>query len=143
MALFREWHSRNLFLDSTNTFDDYWTEFQRALNNARVPLSETPLTLAIQRATMEPPPPEAALYTDAQKRLLISICWQLQLLTAPKPFFITCRDAAEAVGTDHTTTSRWMLAFCEQRTGFLERTSIGRYAHKDASEYLFRRIGAS
>lgn len=138
LAILDQWHSRNQHLRAGVSREEYLAEFLRGLTNAKIPLSETPLSLAASLIESEPFPPEASRYSDVKVKRLVSLCWQLQRLTAPGPFFLTCRDAGKIVGIEYTTAYRWLIAFCEPRTGFLQLKKRGSQLTREGNEYAFR-----
>ena len=69
------------------------------------------LDLAVKNARNNPPPPEAAKFQDDQITLLISVLRELQLLHGNKPFFLSCRKAAELLEVkSYKTMNRRLIA---------------------------------
>lgn len=139
-GIFDDWLRKNQHLDPNQSRDEYFAEFMDACSHARIPLSQRTLDYAIAAAKAETLPPEASGYSDPRFRLLIAVCWQLQLITTPRPFFLTARDASAFLAVDAKTAHRWLSSFCEPRTGFLTKTKIGKMVTREANEYIFRRI---
>jgi hypothetical protein len=139
MEIFNQWYAQALptgFLRPDQTRTEYLLEFM-ASNNVKTPLgADGPLKAAVERAKASPEPREAAQFGDcAAVRLLVSICYQLQLACGDEPFFLSSRKAAEYLGMSHTTCSQWLAGLCSLK--ILNLVSKGSQKENKASRYRY------
>jgi hypothetical protein len=97
------------------------------------------LQAALRRAKEAPIPEVAHRYKMPAKRLLVALCRELQHERGERPFFLACRDAADALGlkgaVPHVTAWRWLREFCT--VGILQQTQSGSQAGGRANEYRY------
>lgn len=95
----------------TGDLDEYFLELLANYTRVRFPLgSGNPIREAFKRAQSNPFPPEADVVTSPAARLLIALCYQLQLAAGDEPFFISTRDLGKLFGKCWKTMSNWMNA---------------------------------
>jgi hypothetical protein len=86
-----------------------------------------------------PQPPEADQFKSPQIRMLISLCRELQRERGDTPFYLSCRDAAAALGLHgnrpHVAAWRWLRMLCH--VGVLRRGAIGSMKDRKANEYRY------
>jgi hypothetical protein len=137
--LVRQWHAAALPTIGTKDFDETWQDFQAAWVRIRTPAGPGSLAAAWQRAISVPQPPEAEQFGSAQIRLLVSLCRELQRERGDAPFYLSCRDAAAALGVHgnrpHVAAWRWLRMLCH--VGVLERGNIGSMKDRKANEYRY------
>ena len=113
--VFNEWHGQALpFLRKELTRDDYMIQFMNAYQSVKIPLGEDGVKMAWQRAQENPLPPEAIKhFEDADKRLLVALCRELQIIHGQQPFFLSARTAQELFKLEsHIEPARWLRSFC-------------------------------
>jgi hypothetical protein len=74
--------------------------FMDAYQKAKTALGSNVIENALLRidSNTNPPPEECARYESPKLKRLVRLCYELQQITAPKPFFLGVRDAARAIG---------------------------------------------
>jgi len=113
--VFTEWHGQALpFLRKEQTRDDYLIQFMNAYQSAKIPLGEDGVKMAWKRAQENPLPPEAINhFEDADKRLLVALCRELQIIHGQQPFFLSARTVQQLFGLKcHIEPARWLRSFC-------------------------------
>lgn len=90
-------------------------------------------------------PPSYSWITEPKRRLLVAVCWEIWLTTKPSAFFLTCRDAAKAVGIpvkpppakddSFVIANRWLTSLC--RNEVLRVTEAGDRTKRKATRYVF------
>jgi hypothetical protein len=97
---FMEWHRHALpFLRKELSRDDYKIQFMNAYQSAKIPLGEDGVKMAWKRAQENPLPPEAINhFEDADKRLLVALCRELQIIHGQQPFFLSARTVPQLLG---------------------------------------------
>jgi hypothetical protein len=127
LDVFNQWYERSLpFLRQGQTRDDYMTEFMTARKKAKHPLaSKADLINEIWNlAQTQPLPPEAKLFENRERQLLVALCYQLQLKNGSEPFHLSSRVCQRLLGhSDHNKASDWLLAF--QAMGIIELATKG------------------
>jgi hypothetical protein len=108
--LVRRWYDAARPLIHTQDFDVNWGEFAAGWPRIRHAHGDSPLYEAMRRADASDPPPCAAAYEKLALRRLVGLCRELQRSAGDNPFFISGRKAAEMVGVDPGTASRWLHA---------------------------------
>jgi hypothetical protein len=106
----KHWHTKSRPHIGTPDFATTWGDFVHAWPRVHTPEGSDALREALAAAEAAPSPTWAAEY-DAPCRLLASLCRELQRRAGPSPFFLSCGKAAECVGIDKGTASRWLAAF--------------------------------
>ena len=113
--VFTEWHRQALpFLRNELTRDDYLIQFMNAYQSAKIPLGKDGVKMAWKRAQENPLPPEAINhFEDADKRLLVALCRELQIIHGQQPFFLSARKVQELFKLEsHIEPARWLRSFC-------------------------------
>jgi hypothetical protein len=128
---FEQWYAlAKPFLRLDQTKDQYFMEFIAACRDAKHPLEDSNLTAAWKLAQEQPPPPEAMQFEDPQLRLLVALCYQLQVLAGNAPFYLASRTVQKLFGhPTHTTAWTWLRALVA--LGILDPVNKGN-AHKAA-----------
>jgi hypothetical protein len=85
-----------------------------AYQSAKIPLGEDGIKMAWKRAQENPLPPEASShFEDADKRLLVALCRELQIIHGQQPFFLSARMVQELFKLEsHIEPARWLRSFC-------------------------------
>lgn len=134
--VFTEWHRHALpFLRKELTRDDYKIQFMNAYQSAKIPLGEDGVKMAWQRAQENPLPPEAINhFEDADKRLLVALCRELQIIHGQQPFFLSARTVQQLFRLKcHIEPARWLRSFCVLKIlDEVEKGKVGK-----ASRYRF------
>jgi hypothetical protein len=142
MNVFEQWYANAKptdCLDEAQAKDDYMTEFMDACRLAKHPLGGTTLVEAWHRATSNPPPPEAMIFESPDKRNLVALCRELQILAKEEPFFLSCRVAAQLLKHDtHSTAATWLGAF--QTLKLIQEVKKGSATGRQASEYRYLKV---
>lgn len=103
------WWERALPHIKTKDFETTWIDFAISWRNVRYPAGQGGRQAAAAAAAAPPLPAAAVAYARQEVRQLVALCRQLQLLRGDQPFFLGCRDAAEAIGCDDPGTAwRWL-----------------------------------
>jgi hypothetical protein len=113
--VFNEWHGLAMpFLRKELTRDDYLIQFMNAYQSAKIPLGEDGVKMAWKRAQENPLPPEAiSHFEDADKRLLVALCRELQIIHGQQPFFLSARTVQQLFRLEsHIEPARWLRSFC-------------------------------
>jgi hypothetical protein len=97
----------------SHSFEDYFMEFLSCYKDVRFPMGTgDTLKEALERARANPnPPPECALVSDPQKKLLIGLCYELQRQAGNEPFFVSARDCEKLLGQPWRTCAYWLNGF--------------------------------
>jgi len=136
----RQWHACALPNIRTKEFDETYADFRDAWERVKWPAGVGSLQAALTRAKSLPIPPEAGQFRH-EKRLLVALCYQLQCERGVRPFFLSCRDAAQALDLEgrepHVTAWRWLENLCNPRVGILQKVSSGTWSRRKANEYLY------
>jgi hypothetical protein len=122
------------------SFDEVWLQFLDAWPKAMYPKGML-LPTALDRARADTPP-EAEGYNNPRVKLLVSICYQLQLIQGNKPFWLSTYDAGRIVGRTQNWGSKMLSGLV--RAGVLELIKQGkgnqasrfRYISRDKKEQL-------
>ena len=107
---FNQWYSRSVkFLDSEKTKFEYETKFSNEYEHAKTAFGNEAIKRAWQLANEEPPPDDAYEFENPKFRLLVALCWQLQVIAGDKPFYLSCRTVQELLGLgSHSTAAEWL-----------------------------------
>jgi Bifunctional DNA primase/polymerase, N-terminal len=136
--VFSRWFKRAIeFLRPEHTRDDYMTQFMNAYASAKVPLGEGVISQAWKLAQENPLPPEALEnFEDGEKRLLVGLCRELQIIAGQEPFYLSARTVQQLLKQDgHATAARWLRSFCVLQ--ILKETEKG--SGVKASRYRYTR----
>jgi hypothetical protein len=113
--VFTEWHGQALpFLRKEKTRDDYMIQFMNAYKSAKIPLGEDGVKMAWKRVQENPLPPEAiGHFEDDNKRRLVALCRELQIIHGQQPFFLSARTVQQLFKMEsHIEPARWLRSFC-------------------------------
>lgn len=112
LDVFNKWYSRSTSnLRPELSKNDYMIEFLNATKKAKRPLGGNAVDEAWSLAQSEPPPPEASMFEDKEKQLLVALCYQLQIQNGSNPFFLSSRVCQRLLGLkDHFIAGKWLDA---------------------------------
>jgi hypothetical protein len=133
------WNLAKPLLPQDADFDESRLDFLDTFAKTKAPLGANPLQEAIRRADSSPLPQEAARYASPKLRLLVAICYQLQLLQGDSAFFLGFRDAAKILGIKNLFQAGAKLNGLV-RDGILIEVAKGSPESRRASRYRFKRI---
>lgn len=102
---------------------DCYAELLRCYPRVLVPAGQTRLEVAGQLAKTEPLPVDALRYPTPRAQRLVALCYWLHSLAFPKPWFLSCRSAARAVGGSHMAASSLLGTLV--RDGVLTKEQAG------------------
>ena len=130
------WSTAKPQLPPDADFDEWRFAFEDAFAKARAPLGANPLQAAIRRASLLPPPPQAARYTSPKLKRLVAVCYHLQILAGDSPFFLSVRDAARLTETKQLHAASALLGGLV-RDGVLIQVSKGTPGGRRATRFRF------
>lgn len=113
--VFSRWYNvATEFLRPELTRDEYMTQFLNAYASAKVPLGEGVIAQAWKSAQEKPLPPEAVKnFEDGEKRLVVALCRELQIIAGQEPFYLAARTVQRLLKQDgHATAARWLRSLC-------------------------------
>lgn len=116
----------------TKDWDESWSDFLHAWDNVKTPFGES-MQAALETARKSPIPSCAVHFEAEPTRLLVRICRELQRRNNGNPFFLDCRNAGEAIGTNKDSAMKRLRLLV--KTGVLIRIKKGHTGR--ASEYLY------
>jgi hypothetical protein len=103
----RRWFDAALPAITTRDFDVTWGEFSTAWGRVRWGIGDGPIMEATRRAATAEPPACAAGY-GPNLRMLVAILRELQRASGDSPIFLSGAKAAELVGVDRGTGTRYL-----------------------------------
>lgn len=106
-AVVKAWHTQAVEFIKTKSFDETWCDFVDGWRKVKFPRGAV-MAGILKRAKEQPPPKEAARYDTAAVRLLVALCYELQMHAGRKPFFLSARMAEELLGEPRVQANRWM-----------------------------------
>jgi hypothetical protein len=106
----KAWHEKALPHIGSPDWGTTWGDFIHAWPRVHTPEGTDALREAMAAAEAAVSPAWAADY-GPEARLLASLCRELQRRAGAAPWFLSCGKAAECVGVDKATASRWFHAF--------------------------------
>jgi hypothetical protein len=143
-AVFNAWYLKALptgYLRHGQSQEEYYFEFMSS-DNVKTPLGAGVVSIAFQKAQSEAPPEEALRYETPNIRLLVCLCYQLQLIAGNQPFFLSSRDPEKLFGVRWTSCASWLKGLCKE--GVLDLVDKGGRANKNnprhATSYYYRRL---
>lgn len=116
----------------TKDWDESWSDFLHAWDNVKTPFGES-MQAALETARKSPVPSCAVHFEAEPTRLLVRLCRELQRRNNGNPFFLDCRNAGEAIGTNKDSAMKRLRLLV--KTGVLIRIKKGHTGR--ASEYLY------
>jgi hypothetical protein len=134
------WTEAKPLLPPNVDFDEYRFEFRDSFAKTKAPLGSNFLEQAMRLAKTKPPPSQADRYTSSEIKRLVAVCYYLQRLQGPAPFFLGVRDAARILGLNH---DRSALDKANQilhglaHDGVLNLVEQGKQGGKRASRFRF------
>lgn len=140
----KEWHRQALPYIGTKPFDDTWMDFTRGWPRVKFPAGTASLGELFELAVNALDPPELQDYERPELKLLIKFCRELQLnidAGGIKPFFLTCRDAAELLTSYYKrnvafqSVNYWLDGLCRDKV--LEKVSVGSQKSRKANEWRY------
>ena len=146
LAIFKRWWQRaKERVDPSMDETAYLAKWLNACKNRKYADDETPILAAWTAAQKHPLPPEAVADYDTpmaeRMKLLVALCYQLQVLRGSAPFFLASRNAGKLLGVPHTTIYLWLDILAAEDGPFrlLKKVSTGSLATHKANEYRFLR----
>jgi hypothetical protein len=88
-------------------------------------------------------PPEAGAAYESpmseKMKLLVALCYQLQVVRGTAPFFLSSRDGAKLLEVAHTTVFCWLEILADEDGPFrlLKKVSTGNFPARKANEYRY------
>jgi len=132
--VFESWHKKaKPFLRPESSRDDYYLEFLRACNRARVPLGSSIVAAAWARANQNPSPlpPKVEAIQKPDFRLLCAFFREMQVAVGPGVVWFVAggqRACANLLGhANHSTVETWISALCQMN---VLKTVIKGNAHR-------------
>jgi len=144
----REWYSRSVARRaiSDHPFDEVWTDFTLAWSKVKYPKGAL-MNAIVQRAKAGPLPKCAERYDWPELQRLAALCRELQREAGHKPFFLSCRTAAELLSESEpgmeepqrvSRMAAWTMLFRLQDDGILEKVESAHAKGRRATEYRYR-----
>lgn len=143
LALFDEWYAaaaKTEFLNKGQSKEDYRIEFMSSSSNIRYPLGADGLSEAIEKARNTEFPPEAAQFENPKIKLVIGICYQLQVAAGSEPFFISARSLAKPLEVDWSGCAKWLKALCAWEVIKLVEQGGTKTNPRKASRYRYKSL---
>lgn len=136
-SVVRQWFEQALPVIGTKDWETTWADFQRQWAAVRS-FGGGSLQAAVMAAKASDPPAAALRYQGQRMRLLVTLCAELQRLNGTDPFYLSCRNAALAIGIkSHKTAWRWLRDLILD--GVLELTAQGTVGIAGrANEYRYK-----
>jgi hypothetical protein len=106
----KAWHAMALPHINTPDWGTTWGDFTHAWRNIHTPEGKDAIRESLAAAEVAASPEWAADYCP-EARMLASLCRELQRRAGVGVWFLSCAKAAECVGVDKGTASRWFKAF--------------------------------
>ena len=140
----RRWHTLGVEkgVIGTEPFEETRIDFLTCWPKVKFPKGTEPMVLILERAKQSPPPKAAERYEQAELRLLVSVCRELQYAAGVEPFYLACRTAAELLdvrnkqgGFDHVKAWRWLVLLTHD--GIVEATEKGDQSKHRATRYRY------
>lgn len=99
----KQWHKEALPVIGTKPFTKTWADFAYGWTRVKYPKGDDTLKKAVTKAlNAKDSLPESKEYDSPEVQLLVRVCYELQQLTAPEPFWLSCRSAAGILGVSPT-----------------------------------------
>lgn len=122
----------------TSDFDEFRFCFMDAFSKVRSPLGANHLERALHLARNSKQPEDCEPYSSPRLRLLIAVCYHLQVLVGQGlPFFISVRSVAKILSIDSTRQAAHFLNGLVA-DGILVCVEKGRPGNRKASRFKFR-----
>ncbi|MGH7868220.1 MAG: hypothetical protein ACREP9_11515 [Candidatus Dormibacteraceae bacterium] len=110
-------------------------EFLNAYHRAKFPLGGDTIPKAWRLAQESPIPPEAEQFENPEIKRLVALCWQLQILSGEKPFYLSSRVCQKLFDhPSHSTLATWLGGMVT--LGILEVVEPGNQKRATRYRYL-------
>ena len=132
------WSAAQATLPSDTDRDECMFLFMDAYDKAKTPLGSNVIQQALARVASSPPPPEANRYDSPKLKTLVHLCYELQKLAGDRPFFLSVRDAADAIGLS-VKSLHSVSAYLHglRRDGIIEPVEVGKSGGHRATRYFY------
>ena len=110
-TIYELWHSATNPQFLTHSKEDYWMELLSSYADAKFPLGGVSLREAFERAKRNPFPPEVEKVSDDRQKLMIAVCYHLQLAAGEEPFFLPVTKGKKLFGVPERTCWYWLTGF--------------------------------
>ncbi len=127
------WFKAACRIIGTKDWDESWSDFLHAWDNVRTPFGES-MQVVLEKAKMAPNPECAAQFDGEPTKLLIRLCRELQHRSGEKPFFLDCRSAGEAIGTNKDSAHKRLRLL--MKMSVLERVTKGHTGRASEFRYI-------
>lgn len=131
----KQWHAagweRGVIRDA---FLKTWIDFLRAWGKVKFPRGSGTMSVLMERVKAGRLPKCAERYDWPELRLLIGLCRELQREADSKPFFLSCRTAADELGVSRM--DAWRMFYLLLDQGVLEKVLDAK--GRRATEYRYR-----
>lgn len=136
-VIFDRWYDENYdFLPDSKGYDELLFDLIDKVGRVKIPLGADTINTAWERMLRAPYPESANLFRQKELKQLTSLCWQLQKLQGPDPFFLSCRTVQRLWSLkSHTKAARWLLGL--RRLEILKLVDLGDSGSHRASRYYF------
>ena len=111
-SIIKEWHrkGRELGVIGTVPFDETYADFCYGWDRVKWPKGNPTLGQAVDKALAAKVPLDIEKeYDSPETRLLLKVCYEMQKLRDPNPFWLSCRDAGGIVGLSHSEANARLL----------------------------------
>lgn len=134
-AIVRRWHESAKPFMVTKAFEETWLDFLSAWPRVKFPRGAEPVAAALARARASDPPAAAREYEQAELRLLVALCRELQFTAGDGAFYLSVRTAGRLLNVDHTTASRWLKLL--RLDGIIAEIDKGSASTRKASRFRY------
>ena len=135
----RDWHQISLPNMREKSFDINWAEFVEAYGYVDPSRCVDPVDQAVSRIGSMELPAEALQYDTQLTQRLVALCAELSRTSANGVMYLSCRRAADALGTtDHASVARLLKMLCTD--GVLELVEPGGPHTNKASRYRYANL---
>ncbi len=144
-AIFKAWweHSED-YVDPAMDYYAYLTKWRGDCERRKFADDETALAAAWRLAQSEPLPADALADYEPpmheKMQLLVALCFQLQRINNPHPFYLGSRDAEPLLETPQRTVAYWLESLAAEDGPFriLKKVSVGSFATRRTNEWHYQ-----
>jgi hypothetical protein len=130
------WYRRAKRFTKTKPFEDFWFDFAEGWDKVKSPIGAGLMTDVISRAISAETPIRAQHeYRQAKVHLLVRICRELQRNAGSEPFFLSVRNAGEAVDISPRQAATWLNGLVVD--GYLERAGSADRHRRQAARFRY------
>jgi hypothetical protein len=130
------WYRRAERFTKTKPFEDFWFDFAEGWDKVKTPIGAGLMKDVISRAISAETPIRAKReYRQAKVHLLVRVCAELQRIAGSEPFFLSVRNAGEAVGISPRQAATWLNGLVVD--GFLERAGSADQHRRKAARFRY------